>query len=213
MRYDADWQANHRWTQQWSWGCFVTLLHLFEKPKTLPDMGCGEGHIPRGALQLGIDALGSDMSIERPALAVFKADLTKPLRLSRISFDWVISWEVAEHLPASAADTYCESLARHVGTFLFFTAATPGQGGDGHINEQPHAYWVEKLGKAGLILKPEMTEMVRHAWEKIAGPCWWYPQNLRIFARRERQERSCEPSPPSISLGHYSYMAGCRQRS
>jgi len=44
------------------------------------------------------------------------------------------------------ADTFVNTLCRHADTILF-SAAHVGQGGDGHINEQPIDYWIEKFKK------------------------------------------------------------------
>ncbi len=37
---------------------------------------------------------------------------------------------------------------------VILTAATPGQGGAGHINEQHHQYWIDKAKEAhGLVFE------------------------------------------------------------
>jgi 2-polyprenyl-3-methyl-5-hydroxy-6-metoxy-1,4-benzoquinol methylase len=73
--------------------------------------------------------------------------LDSPLDLGR-AFDLVISLEVAEHLPESAADAFIDSLVRH-GDVILFSAAIPFQGGHRHINEQ------RRTGKTSLF-KPTL---------------------------------------------------------
>jgi hypothetical protein len=49
----------------------------------------------------------------------------------------VICTEVAEHLLAEHADALIENIDRAAAEWVFFTAATLGQRGFGHVNEQP----------------------------------------------------------------------------
>jgi 2-polyprenyl-3-methyl-5-hydroxy-6-metoxy-1,4-benzoquinol methylase len=65
--------------------------------------------------------------------------LIQPLDLEK-EFDLVVSLEVAEHLPASAADQFVNTLVKH-GKKILFSAAIPGQGGQDHLNEQWPDYW------------------------------------------------------------------------
>ena len=55
-------------------------------------------------------------------------------------FDLAQSLEVAEHLPQARAATFVSDLVAHAPVVLF-SAASPGQGGENHINEQPAEYW------------------------------------------------------------------------
>lgn len=60
-------------------------------------------------------------------------DVGAPIELHR-RFDLVLCLEVAEHLPASAADTLVRSLTG-LGNVIAFSAAIPFQGGANHVNE------------------------------------------------------------------------------
>jgi hypothetical protein len=51
----------------------------------------------------------------------------------------VTSFEVAEHIPERLEDRYVDMLCL-LGNLIVISAATPGQGGMDHVNEQPHAY-------------------------------------------------------------------------
>jgi hypothetical protein len=97
----------------------------------------------------------------------------------------VLCWEVAEHLPATAADTLCDTLAAFTGKWLLFTAATPGQGGSGHLHERPNSYWRFKLEARGLDFSPEYTERLRAEWSRVAGSAPWYAANLLVHYRPE----------------------------
>ena len=107
-------------------------------------------------------------------------DLAKPFALEP-RFDVAICLEVAEHLPASVADQFVDCLASGPNT-LVFSAATPGQGGENHVNEQPHEYWIEKLRARGFVMDAEMTAAVRAEWTS-RGVASWYCNNVIFFRR------------------------------
>jgi len=68
-------------------------------------------------------------------------DLTQPLQLPD-RYDLAVSLEVAEHLPASCAEAFVESLT-NLAPVVFFSAAVPFQGGTTHVNEQwPEYGWI-----------------------------------------------------------------------
>ena len=63
--------------------------------------------------------------------------------------DWVISLEIAEHIPVNATDAFVDLLARHSRYGVLLSWATPGQGGHGHINcmnERRVRYWMSFSG-------------------------------------------------------------------
>jgi hypothetical protein len=90
--------------------------------------------------------------------------------------------EVAEHLPASCAERYLDLLCG-AGDRIIFTAATPGQGGSDHVNEQPHEYWISKFVARGFSHEVEASNEASKQWE-AAGIATWYWRNVMIFARQ-----------------------------
>jgi hypothetical protein len=137
-------------------------------------------------------AVGYDISIVRQsvwrgssAFYLYPKDLSKPCALGK--FDMVLCWETAEHLPESAADTLCRTLwdAAAPGGHLLFTAAIPGQGGAGHVNEQPRGYWRSKLAGLGFVEELSLTAALRQVWSEVAPDAWWYGRNLIAFKREE----------------------------
>jgi hypothetical protein len=84
----------------------------------------------------------------------------------------------AEHLPATAAEEFVRSLARH-GDAILFSAAIPHQGGAGHVNEQWPDYWAELFRRAGFAVYDWLRPRV---WgnEQVA---WWHAQNSLLFVR------------------------------
>src|SRR4030095_10897023 len=107
------------------------LFTVYEKPTSLIDLGCGQGVNISYCRHRQIDAIGIDLAvpIEDPGWNLLHGDLRVPLDLG-ISFEWVLCWEVAEHLPPESADILCDTLARHLSKpsgRLFFTAGGEGQ--------------------------------------------------------------------------------------
>ncbi len=104
------------------------------------------------------------------------------IRSRRIGADLVISTEVAEHLPESAADRFVELLTS-VAPAAVVTAALPGSGGKDHVNEQPNAYWVAKFAARGFTLHEELTTRLRDEW-RDAGVDQVFYKSLMIFRQR-----------------------------
>lgn len=187
-------------TQMESTLCLLSAFHYLGVPFSLIDLGCGIGHLCDVAVAIGApQVLGVDISLPpepevRPAGAMlFWGDLSKPWR-APFDAEMVLCLEVAEHLPPEAADTLCDSLAGATrfpspdngpGSLLF-SAATPGQGGSGHLNEQPHDYWREKLLARRFVENAVGTERLRRTWSRLAPNAWWYGGNVMVFEREAR---------------------------
>lgn len=171
-------------------GCLDSALTVVPRvielvqPKTVVDFGCGEGVWLSVFKDLGCAVKGVDGDyVERSRLAIAEsefigADLRQRHALGK--HDLVVSLEVAEHLPGTDADPFVDMLTRH-GDVVLFSAAIPGQGGTGHINEQWPDYWVEKFKQKGYVA----TGALRwEFWtnEQVEN---WYRQNLILFAKPE----------------------------
>lgn len=133
------------------------------KPRTWLDVGCGTGAALEFVLRRGILAQGlefSNLAINQSGMEkhIVKCDLTHPVNLGKL-FDVVWCYEVAEHLPESAAEQLVITLAAH-GRMIVFSAARPGQGGDGHINEQEKDYWRFKFECNGCTLDTETSKYI-----------------------------------------------------
>jgi SAM-dependent methyltransferase len=156
------------------------LIELFA-PKSVVDVGCGLGTWLAAFRDRGVDRLlGIDQSLPGEFLLepahFLAADLTRDLHCNA-TFDLALSLEVAEHLPPEAADRFVNSLCQLAPTVVF-SAAIPGQGGDGHCNEQWPAYWWNKFAEHGY----SGSDALRwEFWEDSAIYCW-YRQNLMVFS-------------------------------
>lgn len=165
------------------------IAHLVE-PRSVLDVGTGLGTWLAGWAELGVeDLLGVDGSyVDRSLLTIpesmFMArDLREPLDLGR-RFDLVMSLEVAEHLPERLASTFVESLVRH-GDSVLFAAAVPGQGGQGHLNEQWPRYWQDLFAPHGFEFRDVVRPLI---WDDNNIEVW-YRQNTFLVQRATEQVR------------------------
>lgn len=70
--------------------------------------------------------------------------------LPPISTDLVLNLEVLEHLSLESGLKLISWMSQH-SSYVLFSAATPGQGGTGHINERPHEFWLKVFRNQGFV--------------------------------------------------------------
>lgn len=150
---------------------------------TVFDVGCGMAIYLEELHRLGKEALGCDFSVEGLKISpkqftVFQADATKPIALNR-KYDLLICFEVAEHVQKKYSRQLVFNCTSNSDTVLF-TAAPVGQGGVGHINEQPYEFWIDLFSEQGFTLNQELSEKMR-AQMKAEKVVWWIANNLMLF--------------------------------
>jgi SAM-dependent methyltransferase len=173
-----------RWTHPHSLRCLETAIDLLGGPDSLLDVGCAEGVHVTWAVEHGIDAMGIDLAAPEGDPRLVRADLCQPVDLGR-QFDWVTCWEVAEHLPPSAADTLVDTLVRHMRPKgrIVFTAAGPGQRGPGHIHCAEPEYWQLLFLERGLTYADALSAELRRVWQKCSPKTPWYGRNAQVYWR------------------------------
>jgi SAM-dependent methyltransferase len=158
-------------------------------PKTVLDVGCGTGvsidyFLSRDIQATGIE--GSALAIEhaKNPEQIHQRDLEEPIDIGK-RFDMVWCFEVAEHIHPRFVESLMSTLTSHADVVVF-SGAQPGQGGEGHFNEQPPSYWIEKFADRGFRHLPEQTDRF-HALEAK------FSENMLIF------ESESPNQPPSRS--------------
>jgi SAM-dependent methyltransferase len=195
--YTPEFYTDHRDGSASSARVVVPILSGLIHPMTVLDVGCGAGtwlrEWDRGISVAGVDGEWARESLVIP-LDFTPYDLRKPLDLGK-RFDLVTCLEVAEHLPARSAKTLVESLCRH-SDVVAFSAAVPGQGGQGHVNERWPSYWAKLFAKHGY--EPHDFVRDRIWWDQRVE--WWYRQNLILFAKPSKSRRWRPSSGRSLDL-------------
>lgn len=154
--------------------------------RSVVDFGCGHGAWLSVWQSVGVSITGVDGSyVDRRHLLIDAAhfhavDLTEPIDLGR-RFDLVQSIEVAEHLPASMARQFVDTLTAH-GPFVLFSAAVPGQGGEHHVNEQPLDYWRAIFRQKGFVAIDYLRPLIFDDAEIER----WYRYNIILYVAEDR---------------------------
>ncbi|MGE4489309.1 MAG: class I SAM-dependent methyltransferase [Kiritimatiellales bacterium] len=158
------------------------------RPASVIDVGCGSGALlaelhRQGVMRtVGLDAseAGLDMARAR-GLDVYPFNITTDHWEENERFDVAVSMETAEHLPPESALRYVELLCS-LAPVVICTAAHPGQGGIGHLNEQPQDYWIARFSEQDMALDEQRVSNWQGVWRK-AGVAGFYTNNLMIFRR------------------------------
>lgn len=172
------------------YGRLAALISEFFKPQSVSDFGCGNGFViealaSRGIRVTGIEGSKASIRFIEPKIQdrILLLDLTK--RQEPLECDLAISTEVAEHLPKKYSEVFVSNIARSARKSILFSAAQPGQWGDGHINCQPRGFWIELFHKNGWGYQSAETEQfisLARQTKEIADNMPWMINNFMIFA-------------------------------
>jgi hypothetical protein len=153
------------------------------QPNSVIDVGCGQGAWLEQWSKVGVtDFFGIDGShVDREMLLIPRdcfadANLIEPLKISR-RFEIAQSLEVAEHLPRNVGPAFVAMLTS-LSDIVLFSAARPGQGGEGHVNERQPSYWAKQFGGFGYAAFDSVRPLV--APIKRIDP--WYRYNIVLYA-------------------------------
>ena len=191
--YDADNYAHYiEPAAVQSAGPISNSIILQFSPKSVIDVGCGTGALlaafrERGCLVAGIEYSDAALHYCRArGLIVTKFDIEQDIPTSMFAgsqYDIAITLEVAEHLPEKVADRFVGLLCG-LSSIVIFSAATPGQGGTDHVNEQPHSYWIEKFSARGYSHDGTNSKKFAQEWSGAHVANFYY-ENIMVFRGKE----------------------------
>jgi len=164
-----------------------TLVKEFS-PKSVVDFGCGAGWILHYFNKLNVTDL-KGLEICKDSKLIASEDINEKISFMSLSenidlgrqFDLTVSFEVAEHIDEIYADVIVKNLCRH-SKIVVFSAAYPGQGGYGHINEQEFSYWRQKFEKEDFLWDETISSKIKSNWKK-KNISMWYWKNTNIFRK------------------------------
>jgi hypothetical protein len=153
------------------------------------DVGAGTGRFAQALRARGASADACEHSPwgrlfgARHGVKIAPFDLTRQPPGPTGEQDIAFCLEVAEHVPARLGDQLVAYLAQF--PTVVFTAANPGQGGTGHINEQPQSYWEGRFAAYGHRRDRDAERRFAAAEGDVPGT--WLLENLMIYSRRSHE--------------------------
>lgn len=153
------------------------------------DVGCGSGAFAAALNASGLVTIGLERNRVGRAIACMQGVDARPFDLTAESpakvpggFDLAYCIEVAEHLPAELGDRLVSYVA-DLAPVVVFTAAQPGQGGTGHVNEQAREYWYERFELRGLTADAGAAKLLTSHIRSDTSHAPWLCDNLAVFRR------------------------------
>lgn len=113
-------------------------------------------------------------------------DLTLP-QYGLPLYDWVMSLEVAEHIPVAYEEIYVSNVVRHAKEGIILSWAVPGQGGYSHVNLRTFAYVKDLMDKNGFSHDPAESEKLRSV-----STLPWLQKNVNVYRRRDLSKMSVQ---------------------
>jgi SAM-dependent methyltransferase len=168
-------------------GVMGAIRGVVPEARRYVDVGAGSGGFAALARRRGIDVEACEHSrvgrffsrLLRVPVSPFDLAQSPPASLGG-GFDLAYCFEVAEHVPAPLGDRLVQFLS-DLAPLVVFTAAQPGQGGTGHVNEQPPAYWIERFEAAGMRYEDRLTQDLSAAFQR-AEVAPWFANNVIVFS-------------------------------
>ena len=161
----------------------------FTRIKTACDFGCGNGYVISYLKNNEIKVLGLDGSED--VLSIADKNIVDNIKIAdfRIlqdfgTYDLVLSMEVAEHLKNKHSKVFIKNLIKHSTKYIIFSAALPGQWGDGHVNCRPREFWIKIFQEYGWeydLVATEAFADVIHNNKIITEHLPWLINNFSLF--------------------------------
>lgn len=187
-----------RWLTENATGAWDLTAPQGWAPNRVVDVGCGPGWWARLMREqfcteaLGIDGFFGGRAIREaddPQLRYIEADLTRLMPADVKRWDLAVCFEVAEHLTVDQAEPFTATL-RELAPVVVFSAAIPGQGGIGHVNEQWPDWWAQQFRTAGW----KTSGVIRDRLWSAFGLAPYYAQNMFVAWQLD----ALDPNPRDV---------------
>jgi SAM-dependent methyltransferase len=178
------------------------LRETFPDARRYLDIGAGTGGFAAEASRRGLVVEACELTRVGRAMARRQGVIARPFDLTRdppaetdANFDLAYCIEVAEHLEPELGERLVRFAAARA-PLVVFTAAAPGQGGLGHVNEQPKSYWVAAFARAGMRARGDLAMALVTASRASGVLAPWLLDNVMVFDR-SGAGHAVGPIPPS----------------
>jgi hypothetical protein len=94
-------------------------------------------------------------------------------------YDWIVSLEVAEHIPQEHESIYLDNLARHALEGIILSWSKVGQGGHSHVNNRNFDYVKEKVEQRGFLHDPTLSNVL-----KTGTNLPWIQNNVNVYIKK-----------------------------
>jgi SAM-dependent methyltransferase len=194
-RWDVDWLIYNPLQMRWyderarrdAPAVMRSFARLFPTAQRYVDVGAGSGGFAIESHRQGREVVACERSAfgrlfaRRRGIAVQDFDLEREPPAHLLGpFDLAYCFEVAEHLSPRLGDRLVAFLST-LAPLVVFTAAPPGQGGVGHVNEQPLSYWTNRFAAHGLEYDSELSGRVRRTWHGEGVQAPYLLENVMTF--------------------------------
>ena len=157
----------------------LAQLIVFLTPKTIVDIGCGNGSYTKYFIDNGITCVGYDgspMTDELTGGLCEQLDFSEPQDIGQ--YDLVLSLEVGEHIPKRYEQIFLDNICRAAKSDIILSWAVIGQGGDGHVNCRDNKYIVEQMFARNFMIGIDTTEYLRSE-----SSISWFKNTLMFFTK------------------------------
>jgi hypothetical protein len=158
------------------------IKNILPKLETAVDFGCGNGAwLSVLKHEYGTSILGIDGEYAKESLVIDPSEFTpcdfNTTMPSVPKKDLAMSLEVGEHLDKDRARPFVDAMCNS-SDYVLFGAATPGQQGTHHVNEQVQSYWAKMFIDNGYIPVDFRFKVILNY--KIS---YWYRQNALLYVK------------------------------
>lgn len=149
------------------------ISNIIPQGASVWDVGAGPGEYVRWMREQGHNARGLDGTPDIFSISygdVHCFDLSKRDQSPQLPIppprDWVLFWEVGEHIPKEFEEQVVCNVAHLAMEGIICSWATPGQRGRGHVNCLPASFVAEMFRRYGWEVHFEATALARGLYGK-----------------------------------------------
>jgi hypothetical protein len=154
----------------------IKELVSFFKGYSVVDLGCGPCYYLRCLRDAGIGCDGYDGNPMTPPDGHI-IDLSQPVDLGK-QYDWVLSLEVGEHIPAQYEQNFINNIHNHNRFGAVVSWAIEDQGGQGHVNERNNDYIKSIFADLGYLNDTNQEDRFREV-----ATFSWFKNTIMVFRK------------------------------